>query len=327
MAVPAGRTAEDARRSRRSRMATAAALVIVFAAGLFASRSSAARGKAIESRRRDSVSAVVKNKTEKQKTVAPVAKSPRALTHEDSLAIAAAVEKRIADAEVARGSKVVKAMADSIRLEVQRVLIDSIVKTNVAHGMAIASATHPELKSIYGALPPGVKVTYTSPPFPTAADFPRAWVSGPKRVVITDPREYRSRPEVTAFGRVFVDSLRRTLMRRGGYAVVDQDSVRAVLARTRVREEVTKALHPDLLVSATFMPGDSIIMMVVSRDATGTVAGSGTRIATLKFSPNEPVRDLDIAIRSVLGHLEELRRAPRRVYKVDIPPVPKPPGQ
>jgi hypothetical protein len=162
---------------------------------------------------------------------------------------------------------------------------------------------------------------------PTAADFPRAWVSGPKRVVITDPREYRSRPDVTAFGKVFVDSLRHTLIGRGGYSVVDQDSVRGVLSKTRVRDEVTKALRPDILVSASFLPGDSITMMVVVHDATGTVAGSNTRVATLKFSPNEPVRDIGLAIQSVVGHLEELRRAPRRFYKVEVPPAPKPPGQ
>jgi hypothetical protein len=115
-------------------------------------------------------------------------------------------------------------------------------------------------------------------------------------------------------------------MRRGGYAVVDQDSVRALLARTRLRDDVTKALRPELLVSPKFLPGDSITMMISMRDVTGTSAGSGLRIATVTFPAGDPARGLGLAIQSVLGELEELRRAPRR-HKVTTPTVPKPPGQ
>ncbi|HEY8164092.1 MAG TPA: hypothetical protein VIF83_00930, partial [Gemmatimonadaceae bacterium] len=99
------------------------------------------------------------------------------------------------------------------------------------------------------------------------------------------------------------------------------------LAQTRMRDQVTRALRPDLLVSPTFLPGDSMTMMVSIRDATGTIAGSGVRITTIKFPPGDPARGLPLAIQSVLGELEELRRAPRRAYKVELPAVPKPPGQ
>jgi serine/threonine protein kinase len=311
----AGRTPEDIRRSTLSRIATAAALVIVFAAGLFASRSSAARSKAIESRHRDSSAAVAKTKSESPKRVVAAAKPARALTHEDSLAIAEAVRRRLADAEVARGTVAVKAMEDSIRVQVERMVMDSIIKVNIARGFVIAGSVHPAMKG-----------TYTPPPLPPGADFPPEGTSGPRRVVITDPRESTTRPELNAFSRIFVDSLRHTLMRRGGYAVVDQDSVRALLSRTRVRDDVTKTLRPELLVSPQFLPGDSMTMMVSIRDVSGRLAGPSVRIATLKFPPNEPVRGLELAIRSVLGELEELRRTPRR-YRVMTPAVPKPPGR
>ncbi|HEY3257477.1 MAG TPA: serine/threonine-protein kinase, partial [Gemmatimonadaceae bacterium] len=98
------RSVGDARRSRRSRIMTAAALVVVFAAGLFASRSSAARSKASEARRSDSVAAVVKKSAETPApAVVPAQPKRGAMTHEDSLAIAEAVRKGLADAEAASG--------------------------------------------------------------------------------------------------------------------------------------------------------------------------------------------------------------------------------
>jgi hypothetical protein len=233
------------------------------------------------------------------------------------MAIAEAVRKRLADAEVARGSAALKVMADSIRVQVQKVMIDSIVKANIAHGMAAARA-----------FPQTMKGTYMTAPVPMPADFPRAWTNlgGPRRVVITDPRDLRSQPQANAFGRIFVDSLRRALMRRGGYAVVNQDSVRALLAKTRMRDEVTKVLHPDLLVSPQFLPGDSITMLITMRDVSGTVAGPNVRVATAKFSPTDPVRGIPFAIQMIVGNLEELRGSPRK-FKMVVPGIPKPPGQ
>ncbi len=307
----------DARRSRRSRIVTAAALVIVFAAGLLASRSSAARSRATEARRRDSVAVVLKKSAETPAPAVATAQPKRAaLTHEDSLAIAEAVRRRLADAEAARGVEAVKMMADSIRSQVQRIVVDSIVRANLARGVVIAEGFPRGLPGAYAAAP-------------TAGEFPRMFgaAARPRRVVITEPREIKSRPELTAFGRVFLDSLRRAVMRSGGFQVVDQDSVRAVLNRTRVRGEVTKDLRPDYLITPQFLPGDSVTIMVQMRDESGTVFGSSTRISTVKLPPDDPVRGLAGAINAVVRDLESLRRSPRKMYKVVTPMPPRPPGQ
>jgi hypothetical protein len=145
----------------------------------------------------------------------------------------------------------------------------------------------------------------------TAAAAP----SGPRRVMIAEPPDQRQWPEASILGRAVADSLRRMLrVRRGQYTVVDQDSVRMALGRTRDVSELTKSLSADLLVSIrlVIVPHDSAVLLLQAYDLTA-VNAYRTRTASNKtVAKNEVLTNLDVLLLSTLTYLDEMSRAPRR---------------
>jgi serine/threonine-protein kinase len=143
----------------------------------------------------------------------------------------------------------------------------------------------------------------------------------PRRLVIAEPPEQRLWPEAQVLARAVADSLRRMLRgRRQQFSVVDQDSVRAALTKTRGATEISKALNADLIVAINLQPfrGDSGFLVVQSFDL-GAVPQYRTRSAGSRPAPrNEVLSGLDQVLLSTLGSLEEMSRAPRR------PPAPTP---
>src|SRR6185369_2090626 len=72
----------------------------------------------------------------------------------------------------------------------------------------------------------------------------------PRRVIIAEPADQRQWPEATALGRAVADSLGRMLRaRRQQFTVIDPDSVRAALSRSRDPNDLGKVLNSDIIVS------------------------------------------------------------------------------
>ena len=227
------------------------------------------------------------------------APAPLVLTRADSLAIAQAVHERIAKEEAIHGRAKVSMFADSIAAIARKVAIDSIVKAS---------------------LPPrGVPLSVWS-------DLGGAGeLLGKRRVVITTPKAGKNE-SLNLFGRAVADSLRRALSKRANYTVVDADSIDAVLAVTRTRSDVERALKPDLLISPTLVGmGDSMTVLVTIRDSRRGVT-NGARVASMKFAAENPSASIPKLVQGVLAQIESLLRTPT-IVRMKPPMIPMPPTQ
>jgi hypothetical protein len=139
--------------------------------------------------------------------------------------------------------------------------------------------------------------------------------SGPRRIIVIEPLEQRNWPEATLVGRAVSDSLRRMLRtRKQQFTVVDQDSVRATVARTQNVAEITKSLNSDLLVIVRLqaLPRDSAVLLLQAYDY-GAINQARTRTAGGKPVPKGDVLyNLDQVLLSTMSYLDEMLRAPRR---------------
>jgi hypothetical protein len=139
--------------------------------------------------------------------------------------------------------------------------------------------------------------------------------TGPRRVIIAEPPEVRQWPEAALLGRAVADSLRRILRARTRqYNIVDADSVRLALVRSRDVAELTKTLNSDLLVSIrlTALPRDSAMLLLQIYDL-GAVSSYRSRAAAGRPVPkNEVLENLDALLLSTVTYLDEMTRAPRR---------------
>jgi eukaryotic-like serine/threonine-protein kinase len=139
--------------------------------------------------------------------------------------------------------------------------------------------------------------------------------SAPRRLVIVEPTDQRQWPEASLLGRAVSDSLRRMLRGRSRqFTVVDMDSSRAVLARTRDLSEINKVFRSDLIVSIRLQPlqRDSAMLMIQALDLTA-VNAYRTRTAGGRPVPkNEVLTNLDQILLTTVTYLDEMTRAPRR---------------
>jgi eukaryotic-like serine/threonine-protein kinase len=142
---------------------------------------------------------------------------------------------------------------------------------------------------------------------------------GPRRLVIVEPPEIRQWPEATLLGRAVADSLRRVLRPRvRQFTVVDADSVRSALGRSRDLSDLTKGLDSELLIiiRLTPTPRDSAMLMLQTYDF-GAVNPYRSRTASGRPVPkNEVLANLDALLLSTITYIDEMTRAPRR------PPAP-----
>ena len=211
----------------------------------------------------------------------PAPAAPLALTRQDSLAIAEAVQKRLAKEEAVRGRDELIVIADSITAHVRKSTIDSILRAS---------------------LPAGVKMPVWRDVAP-----PAAW-GGKRRVVVTPPREGKSQV-LNAFGGALSDSIRRALMKRKSYSVVDPDSVESALSVSRARSDVEKALKPDLLISSSIVgAGDSMTVLVTVRDV--RTGAYGTRVASTRFETSDPEKSIPKLVLTVVEQVESLSHMP-----------------
>ena len=142
-----------------------------------------------------------------------------------------------------------------------------------------------------------------------------ATAAGPRRLIITEPGEMRNWPEAALLGRAVADSLRRMLRsRRQFYTVVDPDSVRLMLTRSRDLNEVARALTSDLIITIRLnpLPRDSAMLFINTYDL-GAVNAFRQRLAPAKPVPkNQVLQNLDVLLLATVTYLDEMSRAPRR---------------
>lgn len=269
-----------------------AGLLLVASAWLAGQR----RGEAVVSTQmRDSIALA-----ESLQAMAPAATM---LSREDSIAIAAAVTQRIAQRPVQvaterRDSVSLASMADSIRREIQRVVLDSLLRGSRVPVMrpadAAAMAAEAEVMAQQASAMRGV---------PRAA----------RRVVVAPPRPSRGRPDLNAAADLLVDSINAGFARNSRFAVVPHDSVEAVLLRSRTVDAVREALNADVIVSLSFIPtpDDSITRLVQVRDLSLPDGRSEIRMIPARVPNAEPTRGVEALPRDVMRALFDMERAAR----------------
>ena len=220
---------------------------------------------------------------------------PPVLAPAESLAIEAAVEKRIALAQVqaqvqaqaqaVKGKSPVAAApinADSLRKAIQRSVSDSIARANPPRAVVVA------------------------PVAPVVAPAP----SGKRRVAITEPRENGQQPALLAFSHTLTDALRGSLEREGGFILIDQDSVRGAMAKSGSREDTERILQPDVLISPTYSgAGDTVSVIVSIRDLRNN-SSFGIRVTSAKLILHLADAYVGPVMQSILKQVDDLSKAP-----------------
>lgn len=227
--------------------------------------------------------------------VAPVSAMPitelPAAAPIDSLAIAEAVKKRLTQAEAPTKAGQPAINTDSLRRSLHRQIADSIARARPPVTAALTPAP---------VAPPVAPPVAAPPPAP----------SGKRRLAIADPRHNNDHPALNSFSRSLVDALRGALDNADGFALVDQDSVRGVLARTSSRDEAAKVLRPDVLVAPNYAgTGEAMNVVVMVWDLRSN-SSFGIRVTSTRVSPTNPEVSLGPVVQSVLKQLNDLERTP-----------------
>jgi hypothetical protein len=256
------------------------------------------------------------------------------LTREDSMAIANAVASRMAARPApvpARGatrrgdSIATVALMDSMRLQIQRAIFDSMLKVE-----ANRSLVDVRMPNVGTAINTALAIAEAAELAATTRVS-----TGPRRVVIAMPRPSRSRPEADALASVLADSLRARLGADARYILVPADSVATVLRESRTVNTVQEKLNADLILSIALVPlkGDTLMRMVQMRDLRApngfnyrVVTGSGV----MGGSPSAGVSEM---MPKVQHQLEDMQNRPARTRppsaaprppRASVPPQPRP---
>ena len=289
----------------RTLVITGTGLAVVAAAWLLGERTGTTVGTSLM---RDSLIAAESSQV--------MAAAAALLTREDSMAIAQAVSARMAARPASSGagsggtnrradSIAMLAFTDSIRAQIQRAVLDSLVLL----GARVLSATAPLSADARAG---EAQVLAQSAQAPLNGVSPGARGFEQLRVIVAQPRSSRDRPEMDAIVRALADSLRRALDSHPRYAVVPPDSVAAVLAVTRTVNALQEQLRANLLISIALIPGaDSVTRTVTVRRFAAGGAESGVRHLTDRVAANAPNARLDDVVRQVVRALFELEGGPR----------------
>jgi hypothetical protein len=239
------------------------------------------------------------------KSTSPAPAATPLLTRAESLAIANAVEQRMANRTSAApaAAKIDSATLAAIRLDVEKSVLDSLQKMRPSEpapgtpgtqgtqrfgGRAsdFSGMTQAHIDSIVrsargatdltrgfpGRATPG---TFTIPPRGSAEralfDARTANMGPPRRAVVANPPQDRRHPELQAAGTQVMDALRKQLGGNSRYVLVNRDSTAAALQRTRGRDSVMRLLGADMNVSIRAIPtagADSVRWTITLFDPT-----------------------------------------------------------
>ncbi len=262
----------------------------------------------------ETVTTAVRDSLAAAESTAVLASASSMLTREDSMAIARAVSARMAERTTQRpapvvGPSAVAAMADSIRIVIQRAVLDSLVQLGARMGPAEREPAGAQATMVTerGRVPP--------PSLSMRSNEPR-------RVVIAMPRSSRTRPEFDGLSNALADSLRRQIDAHPRYAVVPADSVAAALRDSRTVNGVQEKLSADLIVSIALLPSrDSLVRLVSVRDLAAP-DGANHRTVASPVAATAPASGMSELVSQVLRALQDMERASRR--RPPVMPVPQP---
>ena len=227
---------------------------------------------------------------------APVA--PPVITKIDSMAIAAAVTKRIAQAQAEAAKKPGKATinADSVARVAQREATDSVNRAKAA----LAAAAPPIAAPVAPAAPAAPAAPRGTPPYSV----------GTHRLAIVEPVESKEQPSLNTFSRALSAAIRGSIDGGAPFALVDQAESRDAVARSSSRDEAVGTLKPDVLISQTYSgTGDTVKVTVTIRDMKGT-STYGTRMLSSRVMPAYPQYYVNTIAQAVAKQLEDLQKAP-----------------
>ncbi|HVT37705.1 MAG TPA: serine/threonine-protein kinase [Gemmatimonadaceae bacterium] len=289
---------------------------------------------------------------------APAAAAPRpALTRADSLAIAKAVQKKMAEREsaapkpVRNDSAEMAKMYERIRVDVEKLVLDSLAKTRPLptppgagtgasapvftdrkDGTRRSSVMTPaQIDSVVRAGRGAVDMAFgmnqrsRSGYLDKAAFDARAATMGPpRRIVIWDHPPQRRNPTVEQAGSTIMNVLRKTLAAQPRFSEIDRDSTLALLAKTRDRDSVSRTLNADMMatIRGSLVSPDSVIWILSVWDLTANNAFANRSVTAGKVSLSDPLANVDSLTVKALHALQEMDRAPRKGYDPRMtPPV------
>ena len=224
---------------------------------------------------------------------APVA--PPVITKIDSMAIAAAVAKRIAaaQADAAKKPGATTINTDSLKKVAQKEATDSVNRVKVAEAAAAAAAAPP-----------------VAPPAPAAPKGTPPYSVGQHRLAIVEPVDSKEQPSLNSFSRALSDAIRSSIDKSAPFDLVDQSESRDVVARSSSRDEAVGTLKPEVLISQTYSgTGDTVKVTVTIRDMKGT-STYGTRMLSSRVMPAYPQYYVNTIAQAVAKQLEDLQKAP-----------------
>ena len=292
-------------------------LVVVGGAWLMGERSGTEAGTAAV---RDSLVAA--------ESSAVVASAASMLTREDSMAIARAVSARMAQRAAAApppptttvasaprdpraDSIALLAAADSIRAQIQRAVIDSLVQLGVRMRPVAAELAAVESELRIAASGPAMATSVGDVRVPTTGAGVRS--SEPRRIVVALPRPVPGRPELDAISRALADSLRARLAATRRYSLVPADSVAAALRESRTVNGVQERLASDLIVSIALVPRtDTVLRMVSVRDLSAP-RGADHRTVVSPVAASDPAAGIGELVPRVLRTMSEMERSARQL--------------
>jgi eukaryotic-like serine/threonine-protein kinase len=258
---------------------------------------------------------------ESSQVMAPAA---AVLTREDSMAIARAVASRMSEVPApartgsgtagrARDSVAIVAWADSLRTQIQRIVLDSLLQVE-ARRMRFARVGSPMTESeaeavmAAGAAADAASAQVMAMSGPSG---PAVRSGEPRRVVIALPRSVGARADLNAIATALADSLRRRIDGHARFVVVPADSVAAVLRESRTVNTVQERLDADVIVSIALIPArDSVVRMIQMRDL-AAAAGFNYRAVTSTVPLSAPTAGLRELMPQVMRSLVEMERGVR----------------
>jgi hypothetical protein len=283
-------------------------------------------------------------------TTPPLPRAAAALTREDSVAIARAVQQRVAREQAATRARVDSArarapagapaapaaapmsatdvqlqmsrMAESLRAEIEKAVLDSVSRLRTQPrdiSAIIRGAAGLDSLARGRAFRPLLEAEQRRGPVSPHELSKEAFVDRlanlgpPRRIFISFPTTGERTAMLSAPIDTLVDSLRRTIGRNPRYVLIDPDTVRATLQRTRTISSISRALDVELFASigVSLYPDSSAMWTVTTRDLAAHSAYSSR-----SFGVRTPGPALGEAAYTIVGrvmrYLEEMDRAPRR---------------
>jgi hypothetical protein len=281
--------------------------------------------------------------------------APAALTHADSLAIARAVEKKMAERTTAApaparlDSAAIAKIASTLRAEIEKAVLDSLEKSRPpvpppgsargsqvfidrnGGGRRFTSLSPMQVDSIVRmtrGTAEGIAELNRARGMSGALDrgafdARAASLGAPRRVVVWNHPPDRRNQTMQDAGSAIMNVLRKALSGQARFVAVERDSTLATLTRSRNRDSVAAVLNADMMatIRGNMMPGDSVTWVLTVWDLTAHNAYSQRAVSAGKVALSDPLANVDSLVQRSVRALQEMDRAPRRAVTVEHPGV------